>query len=115
MKYYPSAYRATSKDQTLPYPHYSDPIWDQDYVIYGEQGATDDAVYSDRLWSFNRIAAERAREVTKDMGRTAAMWEAWLSEYFQRPVDVVYIIARVKPDGYAIYYFGFNYAAEATA
>lgn len=111
MGYYP-AFKATSKEQTLAYPHYSDERWRNAQLIYGTQGKTDEGAYSDRLWQWNYEAAKRASEATKGMGRTAAMWEAWLSEYYQRPVVVRYILGGVNwSTGYDYYYVGFDYTA----
>jgi len=109
MGYY-AIYKATSKDQVLACPHYSDERWRDAQLIYGTQGKTDEGAYSDRLWQWNYEAAERASAATKGMSDSAARWEKWLSEYYQRPVVVRYILGGVNwSSGYNYYYVGFDY------
>ena len=67
MGHYP-AYIATSPDQVLALPHYSDERWLKPQMIYGKECKTDNANYSDRLWQWGRDAAERATEACTSQG-----------------------------------------------
>lgn len=109
MSYYP-AHVAHSKTQVLSFPHYSDDRWRTAQLIYGAQGKTDECNYSDRLWQWDSEAAQRGSEAAKGMGRTAAMWETWLSAYHQRPVVVRYILGGTNwSSGYEYYVLGYDY------
>lgn len=115
MGYYP-AYVATSPDQALAYPHYSDERWHTAQLIYGEKQHTTECNYSDRLWQWDREAAERASAACKDIrARTARHTEAWLSAYHNRPVTLRYIMAGCNlATGYEYYVYGYDYAPDAT-
>lgn len=107
---------ATSPDQTLAYPHYSDERWNKAQLIYGRECKTDTCNYSDRLWEWDYAAAKRASETCKAAGlqtRTARWVEAWLSAYHGRPVVLRYILGGTNwATGYEYYVYGYDYAQE---
>lgn len=113
MSYYP-AYVATSPDQVLAYPHYSDERWREAQLIYGKKVKCDNGAYSDRLWEWDYEAAERGSAACKEAGltnRTAHMWETWLSAYHERPVTVRYIMGGSNwSTGYEYYFIGYDWA-----
>ena len=113
MGYYP-AYIASSPDQILAYPHYSDDRWRTAQLIYGRECKTVECNYSDRLWQWDWAAAERASEVCKAAGmtpRTARWTEAWLSAYHGKPVLLRYIMGGSNlATGYGYYVYGYDYA-----
>jgi hypothetical protein len=112
MGFYP-AYIATSPDQVLAYPHYSDDRWRTAQLIYGRECRTTEGNYSDRMWEWDHKAAERASVACKaavlDL-RTARGVEAWLAAYHQRPVVLRYIMAGCNlATGYEYYFYGYDY------
>lgn len=112
MSAYP-AYVATSIDQVLAYPHYSDERWREAQLIYGKKCKCDNGNYSDRLWQWDSVAAERASAACKAAGvagRTVRSWETWLSAYHERPVIVRYILGGSNwSTGYEYYFIGYDW------
>jgi hypothetical protein len=116
MGYYP-AYVASSPDQVLACPHYSDERWREALLIYGKQCKTDECNYSDRLYEWDYEAAERASKACEEAGlrsRTARQVETWLSAYHGKPVTLRYILGGCNwSSGYAYYVYGYDYQAPA--
>lgn len=112
MGYYP-AYVATSLDQVLAYPHYSDERWSDAQLIYGKKCKCDEVNYSDRLYQWDSESAQRASNVLKEAGlnaRTARGIQVWLTEYHQRPVIIRYIMGGTNwSSGYAYYVYGYDF------
>ena len=108
------AYVATSADQTLAYPHYSDATWRSAQLIYGHRCKTAECNSSDRLWEWDYTAADRASEACKAAGlreRTARWIEAWLSAYHGKQVTLRYILGGSNlATGYEYYVYGYDYA-----
>lgn len=114
--YYP-AIVATSPDQQLSYPHYSDERWRTAQLIYGRECSTTECNYSDRLYQWDSAAYDRATAALRDHAglrpRTARYIEAWLSAYHGRPVLLRYIMGGVNlATGYEYYVYGYDYAPE---
>ena len=115
MGHYP-AYVASSLDQVLAYPHYSDDRWRTAQLIYGTECRTNNSGYSDRLWEWDYAAGDRASAACKEQGiapRTARWTQAWLSAYHQRGVTLRYIMAGCNlATGYEYYFYGYDWAEK---
>ena len=114
MSAYP-VYVAASKTQKLAYPHHSDERWRTAQLIFGSECTCDNSNYSDRLWEWDRDAAQRGEAAWAEFGdtsRTAHKWEAYLSAYHERAVDVRYIMAGVNlATGFAYYFIGYDWVS----
>jgi hypothetical protein len=110
-------YVASSINETLAYPHYSDERWERPQLIYGRECKTAECNYSDRLFQWDHTAAERASEACKKAKlnqRTAKQVETWLSAYHDRPVKLRYILGGCNlSSGYPYYVYGYDYVTEA--
>lgn len=110
-------WRAHTLDDHLPYPHYSNPQWNTEQVIFGDDRApAENRTYSDRLFQWDSKAADHADRVCSTNGirhGTPRWHQAWLSAYHQRPVTLVFIAAVCHAaSGFTIYAYGYNFAEE---
>ncbi len=94
-------------------PHYTDGRFAKEQTVFGECHKDIEYEYSDRLVQWDYSAHERANKIANEKvtnSNTAAWVEAYLSEYFQRPIEILHIISGVnRSNGYPYNVFGFKY------
>lgn len=107
---------AFDKNKVLPSPHYTDKRFDQPQTIFGEECEGLGYVYSDRLWQSDYDKSEAAARGVNESGitlKTCRWYEAYLSAYFSRPIEIKHIIAGVnRSNGCPYNVFGYRDIAE---
>lgn len=97
----------------LPYPTYTDPIWNKPQLIYGQECKTDNVDYSDRMHQYDPDKSNQADESCKAIKlkpRTSKHIKAWLGFYHNRPVVLRYVYGVVNPsNGSAYYIYGYDW------
>lgn len=92
-------------------PQYTDPRFDKEQSIFGKPSKYLNYEYSDRLWEWDYNKAEKAGKHATSLGitrKTCAWYEAYLSFYYDKPIEIKNIIAGVnKSNGYSYLVFGF--------
>jgi hypothetical protein len=93
-------------------PHYTNPHYNQARTIYGGEVEGLEYEYYDRMWQWDYDKAETARktacETVKNV-HSAKWYQAFLSAYYDRPVDLVHILAGFNlSNGYPYQVFGFR-------
>jgi hypothetical protein len=100
----------------LPYPHHSDPTWDDPKVVYGDEHApADDGAYADRMqeWAWDKYDA--AWGAVTATHRTPRAVQEMLSYYYDRPVELVTIIYQTnRSNGYNYPFYRWRYSERAT-
>lgn len=95
-------------------PHYTDDRFREPQTIFGGEAAEGilNYVYSDRIWQWDYEKASLAAKAADESGaeRHTCLWyEAYLSFYFDKPVEVFHIIAGVnRSNGYSYLCFGYK-------
>ena len=108
-----------NKDEPLhTSPHYTDDRFKNEQTVFGEQPKSrygHDGLhydYSDRLWQWDYSKAEKSIEIANASGATpkSCRWyEAYLSAYFDRPIEIKHIVAGVnRSNGYPYCVFGYK-------
>ena len=118
----------TTYDKDMPLntnPHYTDRRFNTAQTVFGKPSKSDRGHkdlsydYSDRLWQWDYDKAKRAAEIANETDATpkSARWyEAYLSAYFDKPIEIVHILAGVNvSNGYAYAVFGYRDSAEPGA
>lgn len=111
---YPKGYTppVTDLDSYLPDPHYSNPYFETARLIYGEEKKVEEEAYSDRLaeWDWDKSNKAHDKAMEKKRRNTAGFWQEYLSIYYGRPVELVYILGGFNlANGFPYFYFGWNY------
>ena len=126
--HYPRTAVATTyrKDVALnTNPHYTDERFNTAQTVFDKPSKSDyghkdlSYDYSDRLYQWDYEKAKHASEVasaTDAKLRSARWYEAYLSAYFDRPIEIIHILAGVNvSNGYAYAVFGYRDATEGRA
>ncbi len=105
-----------SKDVPLKTsPHYTDDRFKTAQTVFGKPPKSDyghkdlNYDYSDRLWEWDYNKAKRSSEIASGTGATARSvrwYEAYLSAYFDKPIEIVHILAGFNVsngDPYAVF------------
>ena len=112
-------YHTNDPDAMLSYAHYSDPHFKkpEGSCIYGSEEPGLNWDYADRLWQWDKEkAAQASLQMQEQYGqkRCARRTEEFLSLYFDRPIQLVCIVAGARPDnGYPWYAYGYRFVGEA--
>jgi len=93
-----------NKESQLEHPHYTDPKWAKDLVIYRQSNLDNSIVpshinYSDRLIEWDYDAHERGRSAIKEFGtkfNSAKNIELYLSAYHESDVNLYMIYGGVN-------------------
>lgn len=104
--------RVTKKDERIfTCPHYlHDPDYKSPKVVYGKYGKVDDCEYSDRLSEWDYDKNKRSFEKAKGKEGTADYYESYLSNYFEKPVSLIFMLAGFNlSNGYPYVVYGFNF------
>lgn len=92
-------------------PHYSDEDFqNKEQTIFGKEEENLHYVYSDRLWQWDHKKSELATKIAnkKERLHTCAYYEIYLSEYYNKPIEIKHIIAGVnRSNGYPYLAFGY--------
>lgn len=92
-------------------PHYSDPDFqNKEQTIFGEKEKNLHYVYSDRLHQWDYKKHELAKRIADKKGkfRTCTYYEIYLSEYYNKSIEIKHIIAGVnRASGYPYLVFGY--------
>lgn len=110
----PSVPVTFNKNTPLMMPHYTDERFKQGALtLFGREEKGLHYNYSDRLWQWDYDKAEQSGKVATASGaphNSAAWYEAYLSAYFDTPVEVRHILGGVNAsNGYAYFVFGYRY------
>ena len=95
-------------------PHYTDRRFDggKALVVYGKETVGGKADYSDRIWQWNPVKAERAAKTATESGarpHTCRWYEAYLSAFMEKPITITCIKAGVNvSSGYSYLLFFYN-------
>lgn len=113
---YPTTF---DKDKVLETnPSYADQRFKKDQTVFGKKSKGLSYDYSDRLWEWDYAKAEASAKVATESGaklRTCRWYEAYLSAYFGRPIEIGHIMAGVNvSNGYSYCIFGYKNAAPHT-
>ena len=113
----------TTLDKDAPLhtsPHYTDKRFNKEQAVFGKHPKSryghDNLKYdySDRLWQWDYDKAEKSVEVANASGatlRSCKRYEAYLSAYFNKPIEIKHIIAGVnRGNGYPYCVFGYKSA-----
>lgn len=97
-------------------PHYSDSYFKKERTIYGKPNNNLEYVYSDRLyqWDYEK-ASESWIKAEEKYGNedTVRKYEFYLSEYYNKQVEINHIIAGVNAsNGFPYQAFGFRFVRE---
>jgi hypothetical protein len=101
---------------TMPYIHYSNPIWDKPRTIWGAAEEGLQYEYSDRLWQWDRAKAEDAsKKAAKKAGKafTPKYIQEFLKVLLGEPVELLHIKGGVNTNGYTYYIYGFRVKEKA--
>jgi len=93
-------------------PHYSNELFKKAQLVFGEKCETDSCAYSDRLEQWDYDKARMAREIANSTcTQNTGLWvEKYLSEYFNRSVEIKYIMAGFNiSNGYEYQFFAWNW------
>ncbi len=96
-------------------PHYTDKRFDQPQTIFGQECEGLAYDYSDRLWQWDYDKSEAAAKAANESAtpKTCRWYEAYLSAYFSRPIEIKHIIAGVnRSNGFPYNVFGYRDIAE---
>lgn len=92
-------------------PHYSDEDFkNKEQTIFGKKEENLHCVYSDRLWQWDYEKSELASKIANKKAKlhTCTYYEIYLSEYYNKPIEIKHIIAGVnRASGYP--YLVFEY------
>ena len=111
---YPFKWCATL-DQKLPYPHYSDPTWDNHQLVFGvEGGEIDSTADSDRLVEWEYKASKFASwSVPEIQVNTPRGRQTYLTTYFQREVSLKQIWGITnRSSGYTVWSYAWRWNGE---
>lgn len=98
-----------SLDAPLPYPHYTEERWNREQLIWGKVEKATHVNYSDRLWEWDREAAQRAGKAVPTAYQTARSIQQWLSVYYGKPVTLKYVYAGCNASsGYPYWAYGYD-------
>lgn len=94
-------------------PHYTEDYYKTPRVIFGKEQNTDSNAYSDRIWQWNYEKSQKSSEIATNSGatlHTARWYQNYLSAYFDRNVEIVYIMAGFNlSNGYPYQFFAWNW------
>lgn len=94
-------------------PHYSDNRFNEPQTVFGKEEKGIGYDYSDRLWQWDYEKSEQAVETAEKSGfpRHSCNWyEAYLSAYFGKKVEIKHILAGVNvSNGYPYAVFGYRF------
>lgn len=103
-------------------PHYTDKRFNNEQTVFGkipQSGYGHDNLhydYSDRLWQWDYKKAEEAIAKANQSGsvpRSCKYYEAYLSAYFGKDVEIGHIVAGVnRSNGYPYCVFGYKFKDE---
>ncbi len=97
-------------------PHYSDHRFKKERTVFGEAVEGLHYDYSDRIWEWDRDKAKAAAKKANNSGadpRTCRWYEAYLSSFFEKPVEISHIVSGVNhSNGYPYCIFGYRYGEE---
>lgn len=107
--FYPTTF---NKDSIInDNPHYSDEDFrNKEQTIFGKKEKNLHYVYSDCLWKWDYKKSEIATKVAnkKEKPNTCAYYEIYLSEYYDKLIEIKHIIAGVsRASGYPYLVFGY--------
>lgn len=100
-------------------PHYTEEEFFGDgLVVFGDEKAPHDSgVYLDRMYQWDSEKYDRAYKCANNTDFTKGCcywWEAWLSFYLDKKVEIVYVKAGVqRMNGYSWTAFGYKEIKEA--
>lgn len=114
--FYPTTH---NKDEPLcTTPHYTDRRFDKEQTVFGAPAKTRYGHehlhynYSDRLWQWDSDKAEQTSKIARESNapaRSCRWYEAYLSVYFDKPIEIEHIIAGVNSgNGYPYCVFGYR-------
>jgi hypothetical protein len=97
-------------------PHYTDKRFDKPQTVFGKEEDGLHYDYSDRLWQWDYDKAKLAAAKAENSGavnKSAAWYEAYLSAYFEKPVELKHVLAGVNlSNGYTYAIFGYKFTGE---
>lgn len=116
---YRSEYRfPTTFDKNKPLqttPHYTDSRFKEEQTIFGEKCEGIGYDYSDRLWQWDYNKAKQASiqaNASEATPKSCRWYEAYLSAYFDKPIEIKHIVAGVnRSNGYPYCVFGYKDAS----
>lgn len=98
------------------YPHYTNEYYRHPRSAFGREVDGIEYAYSDRLLEWDYSKHQAAWEHAKNNGlttQTCAFFEAYLSTYFDRPVEILHILAGWNwGNGYPYQVFGYRFIGE---
>ncbi len=106
-------------------PHYTETRFKTAQTVFGEPSKSPyghkdlNYDYSDRLWEWDYNKAKLSSETataTDATPKSARWYEAYLSAYFDKPIEIVHILAGYNvSNGYPYAVFGYRDAANDEA
>jgi hypothetical protein len=110
---YPTTFDKNKALET--HPHYTDDRFKKEQTVFGKEEDGIGYDYSDRLREWDYSKAEASVKAANESGatpRTCKWYEAYLSAYFGKPIEIKHIIAGVnRSNGYPYCVFGYKDAA----
>ena len=107
---YPTTFDKDAILETMP--HYTDNRFKKEQTVFGREEKGLGYDYSDRIWQWDYKKAEQSVDAANGSGatpRTCRWYEAYLSFYFDRPIEIRHIIAGVnRSSGYPYAVFGYK-------
>ncbi len=107
---YPATFDKDKPLETMP--HYTDNRFRKEQTVFGKECEGIGYDYSDRLWQWDYKKAEEAVEKANKSGaisKSCRWYEAYLSAYFGKPIEIKHIIAGVnRSNGYPYCIFGYK-------
>jgi hypothetical protein len=108
---YPTTFDKTVKLET--YPHYTDRRFNEEQTVFGKEHPDLHYDYDDRIVQWDRTKSKEAWEYATNTGKTkhsCEFFEAYLSYFFDKPVEIKHILAGVnRGNGCPYCVFGYRY------
>ena len=107
---YPTTF---DKDKPLEtFPHYTDNRFEEEQTVFGRKEEGLGYNYSDRLWEWDYNKSKQAYATADESGlvkNSCRYFEAYLSAYFGRPIEIGHIVAGVNhSNGHPYCVFGYR-------